>query len=121
MYYAATIDGVQIGHHIKKADHFLSRLKGLMFQEKLNEGYGLWIVPCTQIHTCFMRTSIDVMHVSGDGVVLYLEKNLSPWRVGRWVKGTQSVLEIAPNTIEQYNIKINQIVIFVEVDEGRKQ
>lgn len=113
--YQVTIDGIMVGNHIEKADHFFSRLKGLMFRSELELGYGCWIIPCMQIHTCFMQTPIDVVYLSGDGVILDVEKNLLPWKVGKKIKGTQSILELAPNSIECYKIQPNQIVIFIPI------
>ncbi|SHI18942.1 Uncharacterized conserved membrane protein, UPF0127 family [Sporobacter termitidis DSM 10068] len=65
-----------------------------MFKPSLPSGQGLLLVPCSSIHTCFMRFTIDVVYLSKDYKVLGIE-TIAPWRVGRHVPGTKMVLETA--------------------------
>lgn len=78
---------------VQTADTFLSRFLGLMGKRELPEGTGLWLKPCSSIHCCFMRFAIDVIYLDAGDRVLYSE-TVRPWRIGRIVKGTRSVLEL---------------------------
>ncbi len=76
----------------RRADTFLARLRGLMGRRAAPEN-GLWIVPCSTVHTFFMRCAIDIVFLDARGDVLRIESNCPPWRVV-CCKGAQSVLEL---------------------------
>ena len=86
--------GEKIASHITVADTFLSRLRGLMGRKPLVPGEGLLLVPCPQIHTCFMRFSIDAVFCDKSGKVLYVKERMKPWRLGRFVRGGHYTLEL---------------------------
>ena len=46
-----------------------SRLRGLLGRPPLQTGQGLWLFPCSAVHTFGMRTAIDV---------LFLDTNFKP-------------------------------------------
>lgn len=78
--------------HSRRADTFLARLLGLMGRRVAPED-GLWIVPCSRVHTFFMRCAIDVIFLDARGKILHVEPDCGPWRVVS-CKGAQSVLEL---------------------------
>lgn len=86
--------GEIIATQIKTANTFWSRLVGLMFRAPLPPGEGLLLSPCPQIHTCFMRFSIDAVFCDKSGRVLYVKENMKPWRLGRFVRGGYYTLEL---------------------------
>lgn len=57
-------------------------------------GGGLFIEPCSSIHTCFMRFAIDVLFLDADDTVVAIYPELPPWRFTRWVRGARRVLEL---------------------------
>lgn len=66
------------------ADHYVSRLKGLLGRSGLREGGGLWIRPCNSIHMWFMKFSIDVVFVRPNGGELEVSSiypAVRPWRL----------------------------------------
>ena len=75
------------------ADRFWRRFVGLQFHRPLAPDEGLLLTPCRSIHTHWMRFAIDAAMLDGEGVVLAVLPELRPWRIGRQVKGTRSVLE----------------------------
>lgn len=75
------------------ADRFWTRLIGLQFRRQLPVQRGLWISPCSSIHTCFMRFPIDVLMLDGDGHVLQTRRSVWPWRVVWCPRGTRVVVE----------------------------
>ncbi len=64
------------------ADSYFPRLIGLMGAQSLPPGDGLLILPCSSIHTHFMRFPIDVIYVSREDIVVALDENMAPWRFG---------------------------------------
>ena len=76
------------------ADSFISRFKGLMGRKRICGGEGLLLMNCPSVHSFFMKISIDVVYLSRDMTVVGIE-TLPPWQIGRRVKGTSHVLELA--------------------------
>ncbi len=85
----------------RRADTFLSRLRGLMFRRSLAPDDGLLLVPDWSIHTFFMRFPIDVLFLDEIWRVLSVHPTVPPWRVGPVHRGAYAVLELPPGTIER--------------------
>lgn len=80
------------------ADSFVRRFKGLMGVSDFPMGRGLHIVPCTSIHTFFMKIAIDALFLDRDGVVVDVYHALKPWRMSRFHPSAHSVLELPAGT-----------------------
>ena len=77
------------------ADNYFLRLRGLIGRKLDGCGLGgLWITPCSQIHTCFMAYPIDVVYASKDMKVIRVDPELKPWKCFPPVKGAKAVLEL---------------------------
>ncbi len=85
--------------HLELAETFFTRLVGLQFRRDLPDGSGLWITPCSSIHTCCMRFSIDVWMLDREGVVLKCRRCVRPWRLVIAPKGTRVILETRVDAI----------------------
>ena len=70
------------------------RFRGLMLAPQLPAGAGLVIVPCNSIHTQFMRFPIDVLYVNKEHEIVGIDRNLRPWRVGRFYRNVHYVVEL---------------------------
>ena len=70
--------GLALGDRIRRADTFRLRLLGLMFRPGLEPGEGLWLEPCCQVHTHFMRFPLDLLFLDAEGRVLPRAGVLSP-------------------------------------------
>jgi uncharacterized protein len=90
-----------LARHLRIADTHWSRFCGLMGAEagSFPVGQGLWMVPSRGVHTFAMRFPIDVIYLDSDKVVVYLEKNLKPWRLAPVRLRATSVLELPGNTL----------------------
>jgi uncharacterized membrane protein (UPF0127 family) len=88
-----------IALEVEMADSYFKRLKGLMFRAGLPPYHGLWIVPCFDIHSCFMRFHFDAIFLDKNLKVLYLKESMKPWRFTKIVKGGHIVLELPAGTI----------------------
>lgn len=80
--------------HLRLANTFFSRLRGLMFSAALPKGHGLWITPCQQIHTQFMRYAVDVIFLDAHGTVLHIQRAMRPWRFTRFFSQASAVVEM---------------------------
>lgn len=76
------------------ADTPWSSFAGLMGRPSLPPGEGLIIRPCSSIHTHFMRFPIDVIYVNKEDVVVGIDRQLKPWRFGRFYKQVSYVIEL---------------------------
>lgn len=91
---------------VEIADSFLSRFLGLMGRRPLPDGQALFLSPCSSVHMCFMRFSIDVVYVrheardegeSGQGAhyrVVKVVPNLWPWLGVSACLSADAVLEL---------------------------
>jgi uncharacterized protein len=87
------------------ADRFWPRLIGLMLARPLPPGAGLMIVPCSSIHTQFMRFPIDVLYVNNEDVIVGIDRNLRPWRIGRFYKKVHYVVELPAGGAEMCKVR----------------
>jgi uncharacterized membrane protein (UPF0127 family) len=77
---------------------FWSRLRGWMGLPASHAGAGLWLQPCSSVHTFGMRFPIDIVYVGADGTVLAVREQVSPWRLTAPVRGARAVLEVPGGT-----------------------
>lgn len=85
---------------VLRADTPVSRAVGLLSRASMEEGEGLWIVPCAMIHTFFMRFAIDVLFLDEELTVRRVLEDLRPWRLSPWVLSAHSVLELAGGSLK---------------------
>lgn len=106
--------GVVLAERTEIADTWLSRLRGLLFRDKLAPRDCLILHPCNSVHTCFMRFNIDVLFVDRDGRVVYLWENVPPFRFSPVIRTARFVVELPANTIEMTGTLPNDQVNIVE-------
>lgn len=78
---------------VKIADSFILKLVGLLGRENIDENEGLLLMRCSSIHCFFMKVTIDVVYLSKDMEVLYIE-TVKPWKIGKFVKNAYNILEL---------------------------
>jgi uncharacterized protein len=82
----------------RAADNSWTRFRGLIGHPPLAEGEGLLIVPCSSIHTHFMGFPIDVLYVNAEQEVVGVDRDLKPWRFGRFYRRVRYVIELPAGT-----------------------
>jgi uncharacterized membrane protein (UPF0127 family) len=92
--------GTSLGDSISAAQTSATRRTGLLKHAKLDEGEGLWIVPCESIHTFFMKFTIDVLYLDRKRRVRKAVPAIRPWRMSMSLLA-HSVLELPEGTIEK--------------------
>lgn len=101
-----------LGEAIRCADGFYSRLKGLLGAERLNAGEGLWISPCTGIHSFGMRFAFDALFLGPDRRVVGLCREFRRNRVSRVFWRARGVLELPAGTIEGTGTEVGDEITF---------
>ena len=76
------------------ADTMWARLRGLIGSRPLAQGEGLLILPGKSVHTHFMGFPIDVIYVNAADEVVGIDRNLAPWRFGRFYRRVRFVIEV---------------------------
>ncbi len=62
------------------ADNPATRVKGLLKDTHLKPGDGLWIVPCSSIHSIGMQFNFDAVFLDRQLRVIHLITNMKPWQ-----------------------------------------
>ena len=93
---------------VEVSDSFLSRFRGLMLRQELDEGQGLLITPCSSVHMMFMRFAIDVVYLDKDYMIKKIVHNLWPWIGLSMCLGADSVLELKSGEAQRLNLQVGQ-------------
>jgi uncharacterized protein len=94
-----------------------SRFRGLMATDaaRFRRGQGLWITPCHGVHTFAMRFPVDVVYLDPERIVVHIEEELKPWRVGAIRVLATSVLELPVGTVRDTQTALgDQVDILLE-------
>ncbi|MDT7943335.1 MAG: DUF192 domain-containing protein [Dehalococcoidia bacterium] len=91
--------GTVLAYHVRLADTFWSRLRGLLGRRALARGYGLLIKPTASVHTCFMLFPIDIAFLDEGGRVVKACHALPPFRVAIGGRGAKMALELPAGTL----------------------
>ena len=81
------------------AQNFFHRLKGLMFDQKMEAFDGLLITRCNSIHTFFMNFNIDVIFLDKEYRIVKIKRDIKPWRMSPFYFSASSVLELKGGTL----------------------
>lgn len=78
-----------------------ARIKGLLGRNALPEGTGLWLTPCSGVHSFGMKFPIDVLFLDGALRVVGLVEHLAPNRVSRIYFRARSAMELPAGTLSR--------------------
>lgn len=94
-------------NQVTVADTFITKLKGLLGKNHIDEDEALLLKNCSSIHCLFMKITIDAVYLSRNMTVIYKE-TIKPWHVGKIVKKTCHVLELKEG--KSAEVKIGDIL-----------
>lgn len=100
---ALNVDGMQV----ILAQRFWARLIGLLGRRTLAPDHALWLVPCNNVHTFFMRFAIDVVFIDGHGAVLAVVPHLAPWRIAA-ARRAHGCLELAAGGAQRFGLTVGR-------------
>ncbi len=92
------------------ADGIWSRMRGLIGSPPLAEGQGLLITPCSSIHTHFMGFAIDVVYVNREDQVVGIDREVAPWRFGRFHRGARYVVELPAGAAAGAGVEVGDVL-----------
>lgn len=103
--YAVIRDSSTLVHAVQ-ANSFATRLRGLLWRAPLKQDEALYLSPCRDVHSFFMRCSIDVVFLDGQQIVVKVVR-LAPARLA-WCRSAESVLELRSGALERLQIIVGQ-------------
>ena len=110
--------GATLAASVRLADTPRSRRIGLLKNETLGPGEGLWIYPTQAIHTFGMLFSIDVAFLDRSLRVKRVYHRLAPSRLTSLVWGARSVLELPPGSLATTGTAVGDELQFSLRDES---
>lgn len=96
------------------AENPWTRSVGLLGRKGLAESRGLWIRPCSSIHTLFMRFAIDVLYLDRQRRVVKVVRRLPPFRFSLGGRGAHSVIELPAGALDGFDLAPGQEVEIAE-------
>ena len=88
-----------LAEEVREARSPWARMVGLLGRDHLPPGHGLLIVPCSSVHTFFMRFAIDVAFLDRDGRVVRAYGSVPPFRLLTGGRGARMALELPAGTL----------------------
>jgi uncharacterized membrane protein (UPF0127 family) len=104
--------GIVIGDAIREADTFLKRLRGLLGTNGLAPGEGLWVTPCSSIHSFGMRFVFDALFLGPDLKVVRKYEGFRRNRISGVFWNARGVLELPAGTIERTGTEVGDEIEF---------
>lgn len=101
-----------LGTKVDRAAGLLARMKGLLGTDGLRDGNGLWISPCTGIHSFGMRYEFDALFVDGRMRVVGAYSRFRKNRVSNVFLSARGVVELPPGTIEKTGTEVGDEIEF---------
>lgn len=78
-----------------RAACFMQRARGLLFTKTFPKEFdGLFIVPCSGVHTLGMRYKIDVVFINKHLRVIQVNRSVKPWKLFVMCRSAYGVLEL---------------------------
>lgn len=94
-------NGKVIAINTRYAQTVVTRMIGLLATSSFNAGDGLYISPCSSIHTVGMKYPIDVVFINEFNIINKVVMGLKPNRICLSLSGCCSVLELPQGVIKQ--------------------
>jgi hypothetical protein len=98
------------------ADRGATRRKGLLGRTRLQDGGGLWIVPCESVHTIGMQFAIDLVYLDRKHRVKKARSSVPPWRLSACLTA-HSILELPAGTIERTQTRAGDQILLSATSE----
>ena len=91
---------------------FFARLRGSFGPTVLADGEGLWIRPCSSIHSFGMRFEFDALFLGPGGKVVGRYERFRRNRISRVFWSARGVLELPAGTIERTGTEVGDEIQF---------
>jgi|TARA_B100000315_G_C14490441_1_gene547328 hypothetical protein len=104
-----TTKSTTLSKKVEVADSFFTRLKGLMFRERMPWDEALIFYNSPSIHTFFMKFPIDIVFLDGDMRVIRIARNFEPWGVISCFKSYLTI-ELPPSKTAEEGLEVGDIL-----------
>jgi uncharacterized membrane protein (UPF0127 family) len=105
------VDGTVVCERVALADSPVSRMRGLLGRDGLEQGEGLLLRPASSIHTFFMRFPIDAVFLDRSLVVVGVHDAIEPWRTAAQ-RGAKAVLELPAGESSRRGLAVGDQLTF---------
>lgn len=95
-----------IAQSVERARTAWDRAVGLVGRATLQAEGGLWLEPCSAVHTVGMRFPIDVVLLNAEYTVLAVASRVAPMRLLVTSPGTAAVVELPAGTAARAGIGV---------------
>lgn len=95
----------EVAKEVIEAFSLWRRAVGLLGRKSLAENSAMWIRPCNNIHTWFMRFPIDVVFVDENLRVKAVASNVRPFRL-KWNFSSSSVFEMNAGRASRVGVEV---------------
>lgn len=102
-----------LGDAIRQANTFFLRARGFLGADGLSEGEGLWICPCTGIHSFGMRFEFDALFLDAKRRVVGVYSRFRRNRLSRVFWNARGVLELPAGMIESTGTEVGDEIEFL--------
>lgn len=99
-----------VAERVEWAGTSRTRRAGLLGRSGLEDGHGMYIVPCQWIHTFGMRFPIDVAFLDASHRVVAIHHTLRPNRLSRIALRAEGVLELPARTLVETGTRVGDVV-----------
>jgi hypothetical protein len=106
--------GVELSDNVVRAASALDRMVGWLRVGKLDPQRGLWLQPCSAIHTVGMRTAIDVILLDRQSHVVALHPRVRPNRL--WISHprARTTIEMGPGFLDAAPVALGDRLALVD-------
>ena len=102
-------NGLVVARQLEGAFDSVSRRRGLLGRDGLDEGAALIIAPCQAIHTFRMRFPIDVVFADREGRVVHFRSHVGPRRITGALRAFATI-EMASGAAARADIRIGDVL-----------
>jgi uncharacterized protein len=96
--------GEIIATRVQPAATWLERALGLLMRRDIRPDEGLWIEPCSAIHTIGMRVPIDVIFLDKARRIIRLYQKVPRWRWALICWKARSVIELGCGALQETDL-----------------
>lgn len=105
-----------IVYRLEYARTYWERMKGLLGKKEYPNA-ALFIEPCFQVHTWFMRFTMDVLFVNEQNEVIAKAERLTPWSISKKYDRAKAVIEAEAGTFSDEVVRIGDMLRVIKVED----
>lgn len=101
-------NGAIVCPRVRVATSWWARLRGLLARPPLASGEGLWLAPCSGIHTVGMTYAIDVVFIDDEDRIVAVAPEVEPRRFRRGPRGSRAALELPSGEARRLELVVGE-------------